>query len=264
MIPTVPLAFSRQPAEASGAPPLVVAHGLYGAGRNWGALSKAFAHRRETFAVDLRGHGDSPRAYPLDYPAMAADLADFVAREAGGEADLLGHSMGGKVAMTLALTQPERIRRLIVADVAPRSYENPQQAEYARSVLALDLGALTRRSEMDAVLAQTIPEAAVRAFLLSNLTGDSKTGWRWRADFAGLLKAMPEILVWRTPERARPFAGEALFLTGGESNYLRREDHETILKLFPKARFQVLEGAGHWLHADQPTAFREAVEAFLA
>lgn len=264
MIPSVELAFSRQSAETPGAPPFVIAHGLYGAARNWGSLTRAFARKRETLAVDLRGHGDSPRAWPLNYPAMAADLGAFIAREAGGKADLLGHSMGGKVAMTLALTQPERIRRLIAADVAPVPYENPQQAQYARAVLALDLGDVTRRSEADAILAETIPEAAVRAFLLSNLVGDAQNGWRWRADFAGLLKAMPEILDWRLPEGAKPFEGEALFLVGGESNYVRREDHETILKLFPKARFQSLEGAGHWLHADKPTPFREAVEAFLA
>ncbi|WP_018633088.1 alpha/beta fold hydrolase [Neomegalonema perideroedes] len=267
MIPSIPLAFARQPSEAPGtpgAPPFVVAHGLYGSARNWGSLARAFARKRETIAADLRGHGDSPRAYPISYAAMAADLGALIAREAGGVADVLGHSMGGKVVMTLALTQPERIRRLIVADIAPKTYENPQQADYARALLALDLGSLTRRSEADKLLAEVVPEAAVRAFLLSNLVGSQAEGWRWRADVRGLLEAMPGILGWAPPEGAKPFEGETLVLTGGESSYVRPEDREGILALFPRARFQSLAGAGHWLHADKPTEFREAVEAFLA
>ncbi len=263
MIPTIPLAFSRQPAEAPGSPPLVVAHGLYGSARNWGSLSRAFARRRETIAVDLRGHGESPRAYPLSYAAMAADLGALIAREAGGVADVLGQSMGGKAAMTLALTEPRRVRRLIVGDIAPRRYENPQQAEYARAMLGLDLASLPRRSEADKLLAEAAPESSVRAFLLSNLVGTQAEGWRWRSDLRGLLEAMPQILGWETPAGVRPFEGETLILTGGDSGYVRPEDREGILALFPRARFQSLPGAGHWLHADKPTEFREAVEAFL-
>ena len=265
MIATVPLAFSRHASEIKTTPPLAVVHGLYGAARNWSSLSNGFARKRETLAVDLRGHGASPWAHPLSYEAMAADLGAFIAREAGGKADVLGHSMGGKVAMTLALTQPERVRRLIVADMAPKAYDHGQQGEYAKAMLALDLSSLSRRSEADKLLAEAIPEASMRAFLMSGLVTDPETGaLRWRPDLQGLLKAMPGILGWELPPGARPFEGETLFLSGGLSDYVRKEDHAAILKLFPRARFEVVPEAAHWLHADKPIPFRDAVEAFLA
>ncbi|PIY73115.1 MAG: alpha/beta hydrolase, partial [Rhodobacterales bacterium CG_4_10_14_0_8_um_filter_70_9] len=128
--------------------PLVVAHGLLGAGRNWGALAKRLAKRRKVIVVDMRGHGDSPWSDDVSYPAMAADLAGTIAAEAGGRADVMGHSMGGKAAMTLALEHPARVRKLIVADIAPVAYDH-SHADTLAAMAALDLSTITRRAEAD-------------------------------------------------------------------------------------------------------------------
>ena len=152
--------------------PLVIAHGLLGAGRNWGALAKRLAKRRKVIVADLRGHGDSPWSDDVSYPAMAGDLAETIGAEAGGRADVLGHSMGGKVAMTLALAQPSRLRKLIVADVAPVVYDH-SHADTLAAMAALDLSRITRRADADRALRDSIPNAALRAFVAQNLARQS-------------------------------------------------------------------------------------------
>lgn len=246
-------------AGAAGArPPLLIAHGLFGSARNWGAIARRLARDRQVLAVDMRNHGDSPWSPAHDYAAMAGDLAEVIAAH-GGRADVLGHSMGGKAAMVLALTAPELVGRLVVADIAPVAYGHDQM-QYVRAMQGLDPGTVTRRSEADAALAAGVPEAGVRAFLLQSLAFEEGRG-RWKLNLEVLGERMPAMMGF--PDLSGSFAGPVLFLTGSKSGYVRPENWPLIRRLFPAAERQVLEGAGHWLHAEQPAAFAAAVEAFL-
>lgn len=239
-------------------PPLVIAHGLFGSARNWGGITRRLAAGRRVVAVDLRNHGESFWDDTHSYAAMAADLA-AVAETLGAPIDLIGHSMGGKAAMLLALTAPERIGRLIVADIAPIAYSHSQQP-LVEAMAALDLSPLDRRSAADAALAPAVPDPGVRAFLLQNLRFDAG-GARWSLNLAALGAAMPEIMGF--PEMSTRFAGPTLFLSGGASDYVPASAKPTITARFPEAVFEAIPGAGHWLHADAPGPFVAALTAFL-
>ena len=241
-----------------GHPPLIIAHGLFGTGRNWGVIARRLADTRDVIAVDMRNHGLSPRAATQSYPDMATDLAEVIATLTG-PVDLMGHSMGGKAAMVLALTQPDLIRRLIVADIAPVAYTH-DQSRHIHAMRGLDLTNLTTRTEADRRLSATIPDAALRAFFLQSL--DLKTDPpHWRLNLDVLESEMPRIVGW--PVIAGQFPHATLFLTGADSSYVRPEYRETIRALFPKSRFAKLPDAGHWLHADKPREFEETVRVFL-
>lgn len=240
-------------------PPLVIAHGLFGSGRNWGVVAKRLAAAREVLAVDMRNHGDSPRAKDCSYAAMAADLAKVITAE-GGRADVLGHSMGGKAAMALALTEPERVNRLIVVDIAPVPYGH-SQIDLVHAMQAVDLARVTRRSDADAMLADAAPDPTLRAFLLQSLVVGPE-GARWKLNLEALAPGMDAIMGF--PAFDSRFTGPVLFLKGGASDYLRPEHWQAIEARFPAAQRVELPGAGHWPHAEAPKPFVEAVEAFLA
>ncbi len=246
--------------KPTGAPPLVIAHGLFGSARNWNAVARRFAATRETLVVDMRNHGESFRDPVHSYEAMAADLAATIAAEAGGRADVLGHSMGGKAAMTLALTAPERVDRLIVADIAPVRYGH-SQIGYVRAMEALDLSGVSRRSDADAALAASVPEPGVRAFLIQSLALTPE-GAAWKLNLAALGEQMPDIMDF--PALPGRFDGPTLFLVGGASDYVRDAHLPAIRARFPAARTEAIPGVGHWLHAEAPEAFVAAAETFLA
>lgn len=238
--------------------PLVIAHGLFGSARNWGAIARSLADRGPVIAVDMRNHGASPHHPEHDYPALAADLAEVIEAE-GSPVDLLGHSMGGKAAMMLALTRPVLVRRLVVADIAPVAHDHSQQG-LIDAMRALDLTALQTRAEADRRLADRIEDAGVRAFLLQSLELKSDPP-RWRFNLEALEANMPAILGWPDPD-AR-FQGPALFLAGAASDYVRPEHRTAIRRHFPAARIARVPGAGHWLHADRPDAVAATLRAFL-
>lgn len=253
------LATIRHPASATpDAPTLVIAHGLYGSGRNWGVIARRLADRRDVVAVDMRNHGDSPRFPTQSYPEMADDLAEVI-ETLGAPVDLLGHSMGGKAAMQLALTRPDLIRRLIVADIAPVAYSH-DQTRNARAMAELDLSQITTRAEADTALARAIDDPSLRAFFLQSLDLRQRPP-RWKLNLSVLEAEMPKIVGW--PGTAGQFPNPALFLTGSLSHYVRPEHREQIRALFPKARFAKLPEAGHWLHAEKPREFEETVRVFL-
>lgn len=254
------LATIRHPAAtAPEAPTLVIAHGLYGSGRNWGVIARRLADRREVVAVDMRNHGESPRFPTQSYPEMAADLAEVIESLGPQPVDLLGHSMGGKAAMQLALIRPELIRRLIVADIAPVAYAH-DQTRNARAMAEVDLSRITTRAEADAALSARIDDPTLRAFFLQSLDLRQHPP-RWKLNLPVLEAEMPKIVGW--PGTPGVFDHPALFLTGAESRYVLPEHRETIRALFPKARFAKIPGAGHWLHAEKPREFEETVRVFL-
>ncbi|MDQ7774999.1 MAG: alpha/beta fold hydrolase [Paracoccus aminovorans] len=244
----------------SGLPPVILAHGLFGSGRNLGGLARRLAETRRVISVEMRNHGDSFHDPDHSYPALAADLARVI-EAAGGQADLLGHSMGGKAAMMLALTRPQLLRRLVVMDIAPFAYGH-SQAGLVDAMQAVDLSDLRLRSEADARLAQHVKDAGVRAFLLQSLDLKADPP-RWKFNLEALRDQMSNLVGW--PEVAPGgFAGPALFLIGAESDYCQAPQRAAILRHFPQAEIRAIEGAGHWLHADRPAEVAAAVEAFLA
>ena len=240
--------------EGGDRPPLLIAHGLFGSARNWGVIARRLAETRRVVAVDMRNHGDSPWTDAHGYDEMAEDLAEVIE----GQWDVLGHSMGGKAAMVLALRHPGKVNRLVVADIAPVAYGHTQ-AHLVDAMEGLGLPGIATRGDADRALAAVVEDAGVRAFLLQSLDVKER---RWRLNLDALRREMPKILSF--PEIAGRFDGPALFLSGGTSSYVRPEHRDRIKALFPEARFAKIPGAGHWLHAEKPREFEAAVTAFLS
>jgi len=238
-------------------PHLLLAHGLFGSGRNWRAIAKRLAAEFHVTTVDMRNHAGSFRSDEMTYPAMATDLAEVI-DASGPPAMLLGHSMGGKAAMALALTRPELIDRLIVADIAPVTYSHTQ-TPYIDAMLSVDLGQIEKRSDVGDALMDLVDDPALRAFFAQSIE-ISETGARWLLNLNTLKTAMPEIIGW--PDITGQYEGRTLFVTGADSDYVDADGRKAIKPLFPNARFAKLKEAGHWLHADQPKAFIETVRAF--
>lgn len=239
-------------------PPLLIAHGLFGSGRNWGVIARRLADTRDVITVDMRNHGDSPRAATQSYPEMADDLAQVIMAH-GGTADVLGHSMGGKAAMVLALTQGALVRRLVVADIAPVAYTHDQSQNIA-AMAGLDLTDLANRADADQRLSKTIADPALRAFFLQSLDLRA-TPPRWRLNLPVLRDSVMTIVGW--PDTQGQFPGRTLFLSGAQSSYVLPEHRSLILAQFPNAYFARIPGAGHWLHAEKPREFEETVRIFL-
>jgi pimeloyl-ACP methyl ester carboxylesterase len=241
----------------AGGRPLVLLHGLLGRAANFGAAQARLAARRRVLALDLRGHGGSPHARPIDYPSMAADVADTLRALDVGPCVLLGHSMGGKVAMTLASRAPEAVAALLVADIAPVAYPSHFGGHVA-AMRALDLAPGLTRAGADAALRAAIPDRAVRQFLLQNLRVGAAPAWA--CDLEGIAAGLPDIEAWPDPGGVYP--GPALFLTGGRSAYVRPEGWAAARALFPAATLETLPDAGHWVHAEDPDGFVAAVDRF--
>ncbi|MFV0491746.1 MAG: alpha/beta fold hydrolase [Pseudorhodobacter sp.] len=250
----------HHPAQSkSDHPPLLIVHGLFGSARNWGVIARRMAAKRDVLAVDMRNHGSSPRESTQSYPDMAEDLAEVI-RAHGGRMDVMGHSMGGKASMQLALTQGALVNRLIIADIAPVAYAH-DQSRYIAAMRGLDLTGLTTRSEAGRRLSSTLDDAALRAFFLQSLDMKAKPP-RWRLNLDVLEAEMAKIVGW--PGTKGSFDGPALFLSGAESHYVKPEYRPLIKALFPAARFAKLPGAGHWLHAEKPREFEETLRVFLS
>ncbi len=241
-------------------PPLVVLHGLFGAARNWTAIARRLSARHRVLAMDLRNHGASPRAEAMDYPAMAADVAETMEAAGAAPAAVLGHSMGGKTAMALALTRSGLVSRLLVADIAPVPYP-PRQARIVAAMRAVPLRpGLARREADAALLAEGVQDPATRAFLLQNLRFEGEAP-AWRCGLDEIAAALADIEGF--PEFASRYEGPALFLLGERSDYVQPEHRPRIRGLFPAARFLTLRGTGHWLHAEKPEEFAGVAEAFF-
>ncbi len=241
-------------------PPLLLVHGLFGSSGNWTGVAKRLQADYRLILPDLRNHGRSPHHQSMDYPAMAADLSALLDRLEIESASLVGHSMGGKAAMWLALTQPERVERLVTADIAPVSYPSRFNAIF-RGLCELPLTELEQRETADRLLAAQIPERSVRQYLLQNLVKRPE-GWQWRFNLPVLEGAIDTLSGFPAVE-AMSYAGEVLVLYGERSDYVLPEYGDRIRSLFPLARLRMLAQAGHWIYAEQPEAFSRAVRAFV-
>ena len=241
---------------------LIILHGFLGSSGNWHSLSKnQFGASYRVFTVDLRNHGRSPHTPVFDYPSMAADVLALMDALGLSQAHILGHSMGGKVAMYLALHHADRVESVIVADMAPRAYP-PGHLSILRALQGLNLAAYTSRSEIDEALSASISEWGIRQFLLKNLESDGKGTYTWKNNLDGLAQYYDNILV-AISHSGTPFLKPALFIRGEASNYVTEEDLVDIAMFFPAYSLMDLQGAGHWVHAEKPGPFAEAVLHFL-
>ncbi|MEM7044627.1 MAG: alpha/beta fold hydrolase [Pseudomonadota bacterium] len=248
-------------AYGEGGETILILHGLLGSGRNWTSIAKRLAERYKVITLDLRNHGGSPWADAMSYPLMAADVRAYIERNAIGPSTVIGHSMGGKTAMRLALDAPSLVERLVVVDIAPVDYDH-STGEYVDALRQLDLSGLTSRNDVDARLAADVDEAGIRAFLLQNLLrGDD--GFTWRANLDALSAAMPDLMAFPSREHDG-YRGPALFLTGAESHYVQPAHRTIIDGLFAKAELRAIADAGHWVHAEQPAAFLAHLQDFLS
>src|SRR3954468_2425219 len=248
--------------EAGEGPPLVVLHGLFGSARNWNTVARRLGDQYHVHALDMRNHGASPWSDAMSYADMADDIRAYIEDHGLGQASVLGHSMGGKAAMALALLHPELVDKLIVADIAPVAYRHTM-ISYVEAMRAVDLSNVTRRGEVDAQLTAAVPEAPIRSFLLQNLVAENGA-FSWRINLAALAERMDAITGFPTEDFAGGmFDKPTLFVAGERSDYVRQSHHDEIRRLFPKARIEIIAGAGHWLHVEQPDRFVDSVLGFL-
>lgn len=245
--------------------PLLVLHGLFGSSTNWRSIARRLAASHRVLSVDLRNHGASPWADTMDYAAMAGDVARLIERQGLQRPSLIGHSMGGKVAMALALLQPHSIDRLIVVDIAPVQYAD-RLSVFAEAMRTVDtLHAASReevRQRLTASLHEALADAGVVPFLMQNLVARN-AHFDWRINLAAISAALPALSGFPPALRQRRFEGALHAIAGGRSDYVKQRDGAEFAPMFTQARVEFIEPAGHWVHADQPEAFVAAVQRAL-
>jgi pimeloyl-ACP methyl ester carboxylesterase len=259
-------------------PRVVFVHGLFGQGRNWTTIGKGLADAHRVTLVDLPNHGHSPWTDRVEYLDMVELLATEL-EQFGEPITLVGHSMGGKVAMQLALRRPELLRALVVVDIAPVEYplsggrtDDPDEeaspfAAYIEAMQRLDLDALTTRNEADEALRDAVPSRMVRSFLLQSLVREGlgdQGGWRWRLNLDLLARDLGELRGFPEPPHGASFGGPVLWIAGANSTYVLPEDRPHMDALFPATRLVRIKDAGHWVHSEQPEVFLETLRRFLA
>lgn len=255
---TVPLRFRKYGDAAN--PKLIILHGLFGSGVNWRTVATQLSASHEVFCPDLRNHGRSPWHDEMNYRALGGDVSRFIADHRLQGAALLGHSMGGKTAMTLAQARSTALAKLVIIDIAPAPYPAAGHLGLIDAMRAVNLDAAAGRRQLDAALATRIPDPAVRRFLAQNLVKEGNR-YHWRINLEALRRNL-DALAGYADERQSPV--DALFIAGAQSDYLRPDGHAGIFKRFPNARIETIENAGHWLHAEQPGRLVALCRAFLA
>lgn len=241
--------------------PVIILHGLLGASDNWLTIGKQLAESYTVYLLDMRNHGRSPHSKEFHYVIMAADVNEFMLDHEIRGAILIGHSMGGKVAMHLALDYPHKISKLVVVDIAPKAYPLPYFKNIIETLVNVDLSGIKRRSEVDAQMAPTIPDPGVRNFLLKNLVRGKGNTFSWRVNLAALLDNVD--MLSGEIYREEVFSNPALFVRGANSNYILDEDIPFIKSRFPRSEVVTIPEAGHWLHVDAPEKFMQELTAFL-
>ncbi len=254
----MPLALAHHDWGGAGEAVLVM-HGLFGSGRNWQRIGRRLTDRRRVVGVHLRNHGESPWADGMSYADMAADVVRLMDDTGLERAALVGHSMGGKVAMVAALAAPERVSRLVAVDIAPVRYDHRHRLEID-AMRGLDLEAIRSRADADAALARSIPDASLRAFLLQNLAS-GEHGYRWRCNLEGIAAHMDELTDF--PATAGRFPGPALLLAAGRSDYVDDAGRAAMRARFPRTRLVHWPEQGHWPHVERPDDMAALLADFL-
>ena len=249
-----------------GGPRVVLIHGLFGQGKNWTSTAKSLADRARVITVDLPNHGRSGWTDAVAYDEMARAIVRVLGADSDEPLNVVGHSMGGKVAMAMALLEPQLVQRLVVADIAPVRYERISSfADYVTGMRSIDLSRIRTRDEADTQLQPYVPDEVVRSFLLQNLRRDtgSQTGWRWQMNLSLLGARLADLGDW--PDlHTDPFPGQVLWIAGGRSDYITPEYGPAMRALFPRTQLFTIKNAGHWVHSEQPEIFVAALRRFLA
>ena len=243
--------------------PLVILHGLFGISDNWVTFAKQMAAAGyEVFIPDQRNHGRSEWSDDFNYLALTNDLYDFLDEEEIENPVLLGHSMGGKVAMRFSVSYPDLVQKLIVVDIAPKPYDIKQQhLNMIRAMLEMDLSSIQNRTEAEELLAKNVTDKRIRQFILKNLYRKEKNNFGWRLNLEAISNNLQHMLD-TIPEESR-FAKPTLFVKGELSDYILPEDQELILRHFPQAEIVTIPRASHWVHADAPDEFFRYITDFL-
>ncbi len=251
-----------QVTEIGSGPLVVFCHGLFGQGKNWTSIAKQLNADYTCLLVDMPNHGRSAWTDHVSYPEMAAAVAQLIVdRAAGSSVAVVGHSMGGKVAMALALLRPQLVDRLCVVDIAPVRYSATSFADYVQGMRALDLTRLSSRTEAEQQLQRWVPDRGVRSFLLQNLRRDDN-GWQWQMNLGLLGDRLPDLQDW--PELdVEPYRGPVAWIAGAGSSYVTPENAAAVRRLFPRAVTITVKNAGHWVHSEQPEVFLSALRQFL-
>ena len=255
--------------------PLIILHGLYGSSDNWFSYGRELSNQYHVFLVDQRNHGQSPHSNDFNFRLMRDDLSEFFEDRKIGKGILIGHSMGGKTAMYFAATFPEKVEKLVIVDIAPKSYkalpESISQVKGHKQIIAalsgLELSRYHTREEIDKALSSDISHPRVRQFLLKNLKRDNSGGFSWTLNLRSIAENFDQIFDVCDDDLA-VLAGSApsmpvLFVKGELSNYILKSDYEKIRGIFPQSEIKVIPGAGHWLHAEKPESFMKILTDFL-
>lgn len=243
---------------------IVIVHGLFGQARNWTAIARRLAEKYHVVTADLRNHGRSGWDPEMTYPVMAADLAELIRDVSDQPVHLVGHSMGGKASMVLALSQDAGlVADLVVVDIAPVPYAHDYTG-YITAMRGVDFNAVTRRAEVENTLASGVSEKGVRQFLAQNVVTDKDTGkMAWQVNIDAMANHLQDITGWPQSGLNEQFDGDVLFISGANSHYVDPGDRPHIKSLFPKAAFTSIKDAGHWVHAEKPDAVLLTLSAFL-
>ncbi|KQV78894.1 alpha/beta fold hydrolase [Rhizobacter sp. Root1221] len=242
-------------------PPLLMLHGLFGSSGNWRSIARHLAATHTVHSVDLRNHGASPWSDTMSYVEMADDVLQLMDRLGLAAPAVIGHSMGGKTAMAMALRQPQRVGGLIVVDIAPVSYADTL-TPFAQAMSGADVTAAASRAEIQRRLQQAVPDPGVVPFLMQNLVLHNDR-FDWRINLAGICAAMPQLCGLPSELLGARFDRPVTVIAGGRSGYVAQRDGSDFAPMFPLARVEVVADAGHWVHADQPAAFLALVKQAL-
>jgi esterase len=242
-------------------PWLILIHGLFGNADNLAGIKRHFESQFNIVSIDLPDHGESPWTDGFDISIAADSIYAVLTSLAISKAAVLGHSLGGKVAMRLALNHSEVVSHLIVADIAPVAYEHSHQAVFD-GLNAVPLATIESRRQAEAAMGQFVKEPGVRQFLLKSLYQNTKGEWAWRFNVAGLYESYHRIIDWE--QTNQQFDGVTLFIKGALSDYITTAHREAIARYFPRSKAHIIEGTGHWLHAEKPSAFNAVVERTLS
>lgn len=253
------LLYTHSSGQHNSSTPVVLIHGLFGSYENLGVIARSLSEQFHIINIDVRNHGRSEHSEQMNYALMTEDLAQTLDALGINHVALLGHSMGGKLAMAFALAYPERVTKLILADVAPIHYP-PRHTNVFAGLMAVDLANITSRTDADKQLAEFITEPGVRQFLLKSLIKENDS-FAWRFNLAALHDNYNELIAAGAEQGQ--YLGPTLFIKGGNSDYILPEHKQRITQLFPKAEAKVIQDTGHWLHAEKPAMFSRLVIDFL-
>ena len=250
-------------------PPLIIIHGLYGSSDNWVSMGRQLAENFEVFLIDQRNHGQSPHSPDHNYQVLKEDLLEFMDSQSIEKAIILGHSMGGKTAMFFAVDYPERVSRLIIADISPRSYKSTKSSQLLshsdiiRAMFNVDFYGITSRDEIDEILSKSIPDERIRQFLLKNVKREKDNTYSWSINIRAIKHELENIMDGLSEDQTEVTGFPVLFLKGENSEYIQDADRKLIYQIFPFADIETVPNAGHWLHAEQPEIFIQKVIDFI-